>query len=357
MLSINIIKILLPSAFSFAFGILAAPFIASLLYKKELWKKKSVSKTIDGKEATISSKLHNDEAKKTPRLGGIVIWLSVFVTALFLWLMSKIFPNDTTEKLDFISRSQTWLPLFAMLVGAIVGGIDDLLVVEFFKRKGSYIGGGLSFPVRLLTVAFIGLFAGYWFHYKLGIQTVFVPFYGDLYLGLLYIPFVILTTVAIFSTSVIDGIDGLSGGIFATIFSSVGIITFLHGQINIATLCFVIVGAILGFLWFNVPPALFYMSETGILALTLALSVISFMADITLYLPLIALPLFVTSLSVIAQLLSKKYRGKKIFLVAPLHHHFEAKGWSRPTITMRYWIVSSMCALMGIVLVLITYVK
>lgn len=358
MLSINIIKILLPSAFSFLFGIFMAPYIASILYKKELWKKKSVGKTIDGKEATISSKLHNDEAKKTPRLGGIVIWLSVFTTALTLWGISKIFPNASTEKLDFISRSQTWLPLFAMLVGAIVGAIDDLLVVEYFKeKKGGYIGGGLSFPIRLLTVACIGFFAGWWFYHKLGVETVFVPFYGDLHLGFLYIPFFILTTVAIFSTSVIDGIDGLSGGIFATVFSSVGIITFLHGQINIATLCFVIVGAILGFLWFNVPPALFYMSETGILALTLSLSVISFMADITLYLPLIALPLFATSTSVIIQLLSKKIRGKKVFLVAPLHHHFEAKGWSRATVTMRYWIVSSMCALMGIVLVMITYVK
>ena len=358
MLSLNIIKVLFPSAFSFLFGILIAPFIAKILYKKELWKKKSVSMTIDGREATISSKLHNDEAKKTPRLGGIVIWLSVFVTALSLWLLSKLFPTDATTKFDFISRDQTWLPLFAMLVGAIVGGIDDLLVVGFFKKQGSYIGGGLSFPIRLLTVGCIGLFAGFWFYEKLGIQTVFVPFYGQLSLGLLYIPFFVITTVALFSTSVIDGIDGLSGGIFATVFTSVGIITFLHNQINIATLCFVIVGAILGFLWFNVPPALFYMSETGILALTLALSVISFMADITLYLPLIAFPLFATSLSVIMQLLSKKYRGgKKIFLVAPLHHHYEAKGWSRSTITMRYWIVSCMCALMGIVLVLVTYVQ
>jgi phospho-N-acetylmuramoyl-pentapeptide-transferase len=357
MMSLDIIKVLLPSLFSFLCGILLSPFLADFLYKKKLWKKKSVEKTIDGREATISSMLHNDEAKKTPRLGGIIIWFSVFATALSLWAFSKLFPGPITEKFDFISRSQTWLPLFAMLIGAIVGAIDDLLVADFFKKKGSYVGGGLSFPIRLFTVACIGLFAGYWFYEKLGVQSVFVPFYGDFHLGLFYIPFFIIVTVAIFSTSVIDGIDGLSGGIFATIFSSVGIITFLHGQINIATLCFVIVGAILGFLWFNVPPALFYMTETGILALTLALSVISFMADITLYLLIIALPLFVTSGSVILQLLSKKYRGKKIFLVAPLHHHFEAKGWSRATITMRYWIVSSMCALMGIVLVLLTYVK
>ncbi len=357
MMSLDIIKVLLPSLFSFLCGIIVSPYLANFLYKNKLWKKKSVEKTIDGREATISSMLHNDEVKKTPRLGGVIIWFSVFATALSLWLLSKLFPSPMTEKFDFISRSQTWLPLFAMLVGAIVGAIDDLLVTDYFKKKGSYVGGGLSFPIRLFTVAFIGLFAGYWFYAKLGIDHVFMPFYGDLNLGLLYIPFFVIVTVAIFSTSVIDGIDGLSGGIFATIFSSVGIITFLHGQVNIATLCFVIVGAILGFLWFNVPPALFYMSETGILALTLALSVISFMADITIYLLIIALPLFVTSGSVILQLLSKKYRGKKIFLVAPLHHHFEAKGWSRATITMRYWIVSSMCALMGIVLVLLTYVK
>ncbi len=356
MLLLSITKVLLPALCSFLVGILVAPYLIRVLTRYRLWKKKSVEKTFDGKEATISAKLHNDEQKQTPRLGGAVIWFSVFATALLLWVVAKVHPTESTLKFDFISRSQTWLPLAAMLVGAIVGMIDDLLVVEAFKGKtGTYVGGGLSFKARLATVALMGLFAGSWFYDKLGISDVFVPLYGSLELGVWYIVFFTVATVAIFSSSVIDGVDGLSGGVFASIFAALGLVTFLHGQIDIATLCFVIVGALIAFLWHNVPPARFYMSETGTLALVLALSIISFMADVILYLPLIALPLVATSLSVILQLFWKKYFGRKLFLVAPLHHHFEAKGWSRATITMRYWIVSWMSAILGVVAVLLTY--
>lgn len=355
MYTISLTKVLLPAVIAFCTGLILAPRVAKVLYAYKLWKKKSVERTIDGKEATITTKLHNDEARQTPRMGGIVVWGSVFITALLLWGLSKVFPTEATIKFDFISRSQTWLPLFAMVVGAVVGMLDDLLVVEFFKKKGTYVGGGLSFPARLFAVALMGLFAGMWFYSKLGIDSVFVPFVGHVHLGIWYVIFFIFVTVAIFSTSVIDGIDGLSAGVFSMVFGSLGVITFIHNQIDLATLCFVIVGGVMAFLWFNVPPALFYMTETGILALVLALSVISFMADVTLYLPVIAFPLFVTSLSVVLQLLSKKFRGKKIFMVAPLHHHFEAIGWPRTRIVMRYWIVSSMCALLGIVIVLLTW--
>ena len=164
----------------------------------------------------------------------------------------------------------------------------------------------------------------------------------------------VIVTLALFSTSVIDGIDGLSGGIFSSIFSAYGVIAFINQQIDIATLCFVIAGGIMAFLWFNIPPALFYMTETGIMGLLLALSVIVFMTDAVMYLPIIALPLVITTLSVIIQLLSKKFLKRKIFLVAPLHHHFEAKGWPRYRIVMRYWIVSYVCALLGVVIVLIS---
>jgi phospho-N-acetylmuramoyl-pentapeptide-transferase len=132
------------------------------------------------------------------------------------------------------------------------------------------------------------------------------------------------------------------------------VIAFAKGQINISALCFIIVGGIFAFLWFNIPPAKFYLSETGMLALTLALSVIAFLTDAVMYLPIIALPLVITTLSVILQLLWKKFFKRKLFLVAPVHHHFQAKGWPSHTVTMRYWIVSYMCALLGVVLVFIS---
>ena len=196
---------------------------------------------------------------------------------------------------------------------------------------------------------------GLWFFYKLGVNSIYIPFYGDYIVGgLFFIAFFVLVTIALFSTSVIDGVDGLSGGIFSAIYTAYGFIAFYQHQIDIAALCFMIVGGISAFLWFNVPPAVFMMAETGIMALTLGLSVISFLTNAVMYLPIIALPLVITTGSVILQLTWKKLFKRKLFLVAPLHHHLEAKGWAKPQVTMRYWIVSYICATLGIVIVLIS---
>lgn len=356
MFTLDPLKVLLPVIVSFTVGIIIAPVVVRFLTTHKIWKKKNVGKTIDGLDATITASLHNDEEKKLLRMGGIVVWFSVFFTALLFWIISKVHPTLITEKLDFISRNQTWLPLMGMLVGALVGGVDDLLVSQFFTRSnGTYVGGGLSFPVRLSAVASMGLFAGLWFYLKLGVAAIFIPFYGHLYLGgILFVSFFVLVTVALFSTSVIDGIDGLSGGIFSSIFSAYGAIAFINNQIDISALCFVIAGAIVAFLWFNVPPASFMMGETGIMAILLALSVIVFLTDSVMYLPIIAFPLVVTTASVILQLFWKKFFKRKLLLVAPLHHHFEAKGWPRYRIVMRYWLVSYICALFGVILVLIS---
>lgn len=356
MTTLDFIKVIVPAIVSFAIGITASPFVISFLTKHKLWKKRNVAKTIDGKEATISASLHNDVLAPVPRLGGTVVWIAVFATTFLFWILQFIFPAPISEKLDIVSRNQTWLPIFAMFVGAVVGAFDDLLVAEAFGSKfNSYIGGGLSFPVRLAAVSSLGLFAGWWFFAKLGVSSVYIPFLGHLVLpGLLFILFFVVVTLAVFSTGVIDGIDGLSGGVMSAIFASYGLIAFLKGQINIAALCFVIVGGILAFLWYNIPPAKFYLSETGMLALTLALAVIAFLTDAVMYLPIIALPLVITTLSVILQLTWKKVFKRKLFLVAPIHHHFQAKGWPAHTVTMRYWIVSYVCALLGVVLVLIS---
>jgi phospho-N-acetylmuramoyl-pentapeptide-transferase len=356
LISLSLFKVLLPALVSFIIGIFIATPLISALRAHQIWKKKSVKNSMDGTIATITSALHNDEERKLLRMGGAVIWMSVFTTtALFLFL-SHIFPSEITQKLDFISRNQTWLPLVAMFVGVIVGGVDDLLVVEAFKGKlNSYIGGGLSFPVRLAAVGTLGLSMGAWFFYKLDVSSIYIPFYGDFTVGgFFFIAFFVLVTFALFSTSVIDGVDGLSGGIFSAIFTAYGFIAFYQSQIDIAALCFMIVGGILAFLWFNVPPATFMMGETGIMALTLTLSIISFLTNAVMYLPIIALPLVITTGSVILQLTWKKIFKRKLFLVAPLHHHFEAKGWAKPQVTMRYWIVSYICALLGVVIVLIS---
>ena len=155
---------------------------------------------------------------------------------------------------------------------------------------------------------------------------------------------------ATFSGGVIDGLDGLSGGVFASIFAAYAGIAFFQDQINIAAFCAVIAGAILAFLWFNIPPARFYMSETGIMALTTTLATVAFLTNAVAVLPIIAFPLVLESLSVIIQLSSKKLFGRKVFLVAPIHHHFEAIGWPAEKVVMRFWILSVVFAIFGMIL-------
>ena len=154
--------------------------------------------------------------------------------------------------------------------------------------------------------------------------------------------------LATYSGGVIDGLDGLAGGTFATMFGAFGVIAIFQGQIDLAAFCFAVVGAILAFLWFNIPPARFYMGETGILGLCCALTVVAFLTSSVLILPIIGFLLVIESGSVILQLLSKKIRKKKLFLAAPIHHHFEAKGWPEYKITMRFWVVGIVMAIIGV---------
>ena len=178
------------------------------------------------------------------------------------------------------------------------------------------------------------------------VSTIWLPIVGDLFIGWLIVPLFIIVALGIYSGGVIDGIDGLSGGVFAAMFSAYAGIAFYQQQIDLSAFCAVVVGGILAFLWFNIPPARFYMSETGMMGLTIALSIVAFMTDSLgdghglIVLPIIALPLVITTLTNIIQVVSKKYRGKKVFLVAPIHHHFEALGWPPYKVTMRYCVLS-----------------
>jgi phospho-N-acetylmuramoyl-pentapeptide-transferase len=340
------IKIFVPTIVAFGFGMLFAPYLIRFLIAKKLWKKVNVKHALGGGAATISSTLYNDEETKTPRMGGVLVWGSVLFTSLLFWLISNFLGG--VPELDFVSRSQTWLPLATMIIGALIGLADDFAVTG---TLGSYIGGGISLRVRILLVSLMALFIGYWFYFKLGMEVIDIPFYGGLNIGIFIIPFMIVTMIAIFSGGIIDGIDGLSGSIMSSMFAAYGMIAIFNNQIDIAAFCFVVVGAILAFLWFNVPPAQFYMSETGMLGLTTSLTVIAFLTNAVMLLPIIAFPLITASLSSILQIASKKLRGgKKIFTVAPVHNHFRANGMAGHTVTMRYWIVSYICALTGVIL-------
>ena len=346
-LAFNAIKVFSLAAITSAIAIFWCPLLTNFLYKHKLWKTSARQKAISGEDAVVFNSLHKEKEVGTPRMGGLLIWITVTLVIFIFFVLSLIFPNTWISQFNFLSRGQTWLPLFTLVIASIVGLADDFLTV---RGLGKYIGGGISFKKRFLIVVLIGLIGSIWFYQKLGWDVIFIPFVGDVSIGLWYIPLFILVTVACWSGGIVDGLDGLSGGAFASIFGAFTIIAFSLGKIDLAAFCAVICGALFAFLWFNIPPARFYMGETGILGLTTVTAVVAFLTDSVYILPIVAGILVVEVLSVILQLLSKKIRKKKIFLSTPIHHHFEALGWPSYKVTMRAWIIGIVLAVVSVAL-------
>ncbi|MGB3921750.1 MAG: hypothetical protein WBL19_00495 [Minisyncoccia bacterium] len=347
----DVIKVILPTVLSFFIGLAVTPFFTRFFHRYRLWKK--LPRTEEETNKAFSD-LHDPENEtRTPRLGGVIIWVAVFLAISLIYLISGFFPSELTEKLNFLSRSQTLVPLGAFFFAALLGLLDDLIQIS--GKGATYEHDVLYRKVKIAFVTLIGVVVGWWFYFKIDFSSVHIPFWGDLELGLLFIPFFILVMLATFSTSVIDGIDGLAGGVLVPIFTAFAAIALINNQIDISALSGAIAGGILAFLWFNVPPARFYMGETGMMALTVVLSVIAFLTNSVLLLPIIALPLVATSLSVIIQIVGFKFfGGRRVFRVSPLHHHFQALGWSKERIVMRYWIVSFVSALTGVIIALVS---
>jgi phospho-N-acetylmuramoyl-pentapeptide-transferase len=345
----NIISVLTPALLAFIIGIMITPIITHFLYKYKVWKKTGGKTAIGGHEATEFNRLKGGTETHTPRMGGIVIWASVVLTLGGGLLSSYLFPNTWLAELDFLSRSQTLIPVAALLVGALLGLLNDIYDV-------THGGKGLRLSARLAIISILAGTLGWWFYAKLGVVSVNIPYDGSFELGIFIIPFFIILTLVLYASGVIDGIDGLSGGVFASVFGAYTGIALVQGQLGLATFCATVVGAILAFLWFNVPPARFWMTETGSMALTLALAVVIFMTDalggghgISLMF-IAAFPLLATVGSNILQLLYRKATGEKLFRIAPLHHHFEAIGWPSEKVVMRYWIISIICAVVAVII-------
>ncbi len=344
-LTVNVLKIFILGTFSFVVAFILTPPLTSILYRYRLWKKEARGKSIDGGEVPVFRKYHTEKEERVPRFGGILIWVSALFSALLFFILGLVSDNWWIEKLNFFSRSQTWLPFFALISASLVGFLDDILVVF---GKGKYVGGGLKLRYRLILVALIGLIGGWWFYSKLGYSTIHIPGNGDIFFGFWYIPLFLFVMMATYSGGVIDGLDGLSGGVFAVIFGAFAGIALFRGQVDLAAFCTVLSGSILAFLWFNIPPARFYMGETGMMGLCAVLTVVAFLTDSILVLPIIAFLLVLESASVIIQLISKKLFKRRVFLAAPIHHHFEAKGWPHYKITMRFWVIGIVVAIIGL---------
>jgi phospho-N-acetylmuramoyl-pentapeptide-transferase len=345
--------VFIPATAAFAIGILFAPILTHYLFKHRVWKKTTGKIALDGTVAVEFSKLRSGTETKTPRMGGILIWASVVFVTLGTWFLAKVFPTPLVEKFDFFSRSQTWVPLFTLMAGALIGFVNDLLDIHPSGERG------IRLRMRLLLVTLISGFIGWWFYAKLGMSAVGVPGDGTLYLGMLLVPLFIIVSIGLYAGGVIDGIDGLAGGVFSTTFMAYAGIAYFQNQLNLAAFSATVAGAVLAFLWFNIPPARFWMTETGTMGLTLTLAVVAFMTDTpgngygVAALPVIALPLVVTVVSNVVQVVSKRFFGRKVFRIAPLHHHFEAIGWPSYKVTMRYWIISILCAIVGMTIALL----
>ncbi len=354
-MAIDIIKAITPAALAFLIGILSTPLLTHYLYKYKLWKKKAGKVGYAGGGTPLFDELHKEKEVGTPRMGGVVIWGSALLTTGAVWMVARLFDVPLLDKLEYVSRSQTWVPFVTLLIGALVGLMDDILEVT---GRGTHFAGGLPLRQRLVVVATVALVIAWWFYEKLDVTHIGLPGGGEMYVGACIVPLYVLVALAIYAGGVIDGIDGLAGGVFAAIFSAYAGIAFYQTQYDLAAFCGVLVGGLLAFLWFNIPPARFYMSETGVMGLTMTLTVVAFMTDSlgggagVSVLPIIAFPLVATVASDVLQVASKRLRGKKVFKIAPVHHHFEAIGWPAYKVTMRYWVFSVMCAFVGVILAL-----
>lgn len=347
---VNVLKVLVTGILAFILAFSITPFWTNFLYKKKIGIKIK-EKSVSGEKLTYVSKMHADKSG-TPTMGGFVVWISVFILVfsshyIFPWL-ANVFDSEFIARLDFFSRSQVWLPLFALVSAGILGLFDDVMSV---RGWGSNKGGGMRFAMRfwwLFVIAFLG---AWWFYYKLGWDQFHIPAMGDFSIGLWYIPlfiFVILFTAI--SSNETDGLDGLNGGILFMAFSSFAVITFMQNKVDLSSFCSAVSGALLAFLWFNIYPARFFMGDTGAMSLGTTLGVVAMLSNSVIVLFVLVFVYVLESSSVAIQLTSKKFFEKKVFLAAPIHHHFEAKGWPEPKVTMRAWIFTILMSIIGMII-------
>jgi len=349
-LVISILKVLVTGGLAFIAAFLLTPIMTGILYKYKIGIKIKKN-SVDGEKLTFINKLHKDKSG-TPTMGGILVWFTVLVLILashyifpFVAQWTKI---NFIARLDFFSRSQTWLPIFALISAGILGLFDDWMSV---RGCGKNKGGGMRFLARFGWLILIAIIGSWWFFFKLQWDMIHIPAVGDFNIGFWYIPlFIFVILFSAISSNETDGLDGLNGGVLMIAFNSFAIIAFFQNKLDLAAFCAAIAGALLAFLWFNIYPARFFMGDTGAISLGATLGVIAMLTNSTIVLFIIVFFYVLESGSAAIQLFSKKFFHRKVFLAAPIHHHFEAKGWPETKVTMRAWIFTMMTALIGVII-------
>jgi phospho-N-acetylmuramoyl-pentapeptide-transferase len=279
----------------------------------------------------------------TPTMGGVLVVLPV---ALITILMNAA----SVFGLTVLGRS-VLLPLGVMFVYSFLGAVDD-----WEGLRGPRRGQGMRARTKFIFQVVFAVAAAFGLRYVLQVPELYLPgVKGEVSLGFWYVPLASFMIV-FFSNAVnlTDGLDGLAGLISATAFATYGGIALIQGQIFLARFSFTLVGALFGFLWFNVHPAQLFMGDTGSLPLGATLAVVALMTSQWALLPLIAVIPLSTALSVILQVsYFKLTQGKRLFKMSPLHHHFELSGWSETQVVQRFWLISLLFAMIGVALAVV----
>jgi phospho-N-acetylmuramoyl-pentapeptide-transferase len=322
------------SFFSFLLSMLITPIYTTAAYRYKWWKKPRTD-AWNGGAAKVYQKLHAAKhTRNIPTMAGIIfVATTAIVTVLFN-----------------LQRSQTWLPLAGMVGAGLVGLADDWLNIN------SHGGiAGMRAKIKFLLYSIVALIGGWWFYAKLDITSIYIPGIEQWHVGIFIIPifwFVVVATAN--SVNISDGLDGLAGGLLTSSFAAYAVIAILQGKYALAGFCLTVVGALLSYTWFNIHPARFFMGDVGAFALGTALGIIALLTDTVYVLPIIGAVYVMETGSVIINRLSRKLRhGKKVFLSSPIHHHFEAMGWPETKVTMRFWILGQVSAVLGLVVYLL----
>jgi len=350
---------------SAALAFVLAPFLTKILYKFNITRRFEYDFTLYGDRRLKAG---------TPVMGGILAIAVVFIVTLFFnW-----------------NRKYTYVPMGVMGIAAALGAADDLLNIfgqkrrlrtlnqtftlikihkhwymrlwyiitlpwAFFKRAthmfGSHPGKGIQVHEKLLLQFLAGALAAYWVYFKLSPHwhILNIPFDGNIDVGWLIIPIIILFVMfTANAVNIADGLDGLAGGSLLITFVGITLLSWIEGRTAFAPLNATVAGALLAYTYFNIKPARFQMGDVGSLGLGALLAINMIAIDRTLYLPFFGFVFYVEAIAVILQVLSRRLLGKRLFKMAPLHHHFEFVGWKEEKIVMRFWILHALMVVLGI---------
>ena len=279
----------------------------------------------------------------TPTMGGLIIYGTVAIVTV----LTNIFEIEDGELI--FERRSILLPLFVVLVTMAIGFWDDLGTLTNVDGRR-----GLSWRVKFILIGLLSVTVSLVLFYGLEVRSANVPWAGQFDLGPAYIPIAIVTVFATTSAvSITDGLDGLLGGTAAIAFTAYAVVGFGQGQEFLATFSFTVVGALLGFLWYNAHPAQVFMGDTGALPLGASLATVALMTGHWLLLPVIGIVFVANAASTVLQIAYfQTTGGRRLFRMTPLHHHFELLGWSEPQVVLRMWLFAFAGAMVGVALAL-----